>query len=243
VTTAPLASLSWLLPPPAVIDLRGVGRSYPGSPPVTALSPVDLTVQPGELIIVTGTARSGKSTLLHLIGLLDRPTTGRYLLNGLDTAALGERDRSALRARQIGFVFQRPHLLPSRSALDNVALALLYTGLPGRQRRRTAVAMLDRAGITGRAVNAKPGQLSDSERQRVAIARALAAGPSLLLCDEPTARLDRESATPVIDLVASLNHDGRAVLIATSDPILAAHGSRTCGVGPSRIDATTSPGW
>ena len=243
MTTAALPGLDWLLPPPAVIELRGVGRSYPGRPPVMALSPVSLTVQPGELVIVTGQARSGKSTLLRLIGLLDRPTTGRYLLNGLDTADLGERDKSALRGRKIGFVFQRPQLLPSRSALDNVSLALLYAGLPGRARRRAAAAMLDWAGITGRAVNARTGQLSDSERQRVAIARALVARPSLLLCDEPTACLNRESAGPVIDLITSLRHDGHAVLIATSDPALAAHGSAICRIGPGSIDGPASQDW
>jgi len=228
--TRPLPlGIGWLFPPPAVIDLRRIGVSYPGKPPVTALHPVDLTVQQGELITVTGQARSGKSTLLQVIGLLDRPTTGRYLLNGLDTAGLGERDRTALRGRQIGFVFQRPHLLPSRSARDNVALALLYAGLPGRQRRLAALDLLDRVGLAGQAKTAAR-QLTASERQRVAIARALAGNPSLLLCDEPTASLDGGAAAPIIDLICALHGAGRTILIATSDPALIAQGTRSIGL-------------
>jgi len=228
--TRPLPQgIGWLLPPPAVIDLRKIGVSYPGKPPVTALNPVDLTVQPGELVTVTGQARSGKSTLLQVIGLLDRPTTGRYLLNGLDTAGLGERDRAALRGRQIGFVFQRHHLLPSRSARDNVALALLYAGLPGRQRKLAALDLLDRVGLAGQASTAA-GRLSASERQRVVIARALAGNPSLLLCDEPTASLDGSAAAPIIDLIRTLHRADRTVVIATSDPALIAQGTRSIGL-------------
>jgi putative ABC transport system ATP-binding protein len=230
VTAATLPGLHWLLPPPAVVELRGVGLSYRGNPPVTALSPVDLLVDSREMVTVTGPAGSGKTTLLNVIGLLDRPTTGRYRLNGVDTALLGERDRSALRGRQIGFVFQPHQLLLSRSAADNVALSLLYQGLPGPQRRRQAIYLLDRVGIAGRA-DVLAGQLSDGERKLVSIARALAGRPSLLLCDEPTAGLDRGLATCVIDLLTVAQRDGCAVLIASRDPRLAAHSTRSCAIG------------
>lgn len=170
---------------PAVIELQGIWRTYRGPPPLTALRGVDMTIGRGELVTVMGPSGSGKSTLLNLVGLLDRPTEGTYLLNGIDTGGLGERDRTALRGRRIGFVFQAFHLLASRSALDNVMLSMTYTGLPKRRRRQAALDMLDRAGLAGRAF-AAAAQLSGGERQRVAIARALAGGPSLLLCNEPT---------------------------------------------------------
>lgn len=239
MTGATLPGLGWLLPPPAVIELRGVGFSYPGQPPVTALSPVDLTVGRGELVTVIGPAGSGKTTLLNVIGLLDRPTTGRYRLNGIDTALLGERDRTALRGRQIGFVFRRHQLLLSRSVLDNIELSLLYHGLRDRQRRRQATGFLDRVGLAGRGA-ALAGRLSDGERQLVAIARALAGAPSLLLCDEPTAGLDGAAAARISALLASLHRDGGTVLIVTRDPLLASRSTRSLAIGAGVLPGSTT---
>jgi putative ABC transport system ATP-binding protein len=235
-----LADIGWLLPPPAVIDLREIGVSRPGNPPVTALSPVDLAVCLGELVTVAGPPRPQTSALLQVIGLLDRPTRGRYLLNGLDTAAFGERDRAAVRGREIGFVFGRHHLLLSRSARDNVALGLLYLGLQGRRRRSAAMELLDRVGMAGRA-DTVAGRLSASEQQFVAIARALAGGPRLLLCEEPTGGLDSAQAAPVIDLITRFRQGGAAVLAITSDPALAAYGNRTVAIGPGPDAAWPGP--
>jgi putative ABC transport system ATP-binding protein len=221
VSSPTLPDIGWLLPPPAVIDLRGIGVSRPGNPPVTALSPVDLTVHPGELVTVPGPPRLGTLTLLQVIGLLDRPTRGRYLLNGLDTAAFSERDRAAVRGREIGSVFRRPHLLMSRSARDNVALGLLYLGLPPRQRRPAAMESLDRVGLAAQA-DTVAGQLSASEQRLVTIARALASRPRLLLCEDPTAGLTSAEATLAIDLIVGVQAAGAAVLAVTSDPALTA---------------------
>jgi putative ABC transport system ATP-binding protein len=233
VTGTTIQGMSWLLPPPPVIELRGVGLSYGGPSPVAALSPVDLIVGHGELLTVNGPAGSGKTTLLNVIGLLRRPTTGRYRLNGIDTALFGDRDMAALRGRQIGFVFQRHHLLMSRSVADNVALSLLYRGLRDQRRRRGAMDALGRVGLAGRA-DALAGQLSAGERQLVAIARALAGRPRLLLCDEPTSSLDPSAAAQIMDLLAAVQRDGNTVLIVTRDPLPAAPGARSFALGTGR---------
>src|SRR6185312_13203305 len=165
-----------------VIELRGLARTYPGPPPVPALRPADLVIEAGDYVAVTGPSGSGKSTLLHLLGLLDAPTEGSYLLDGLDTSALRDQDRSALRGRRIGFVFQAFHLLPYRTALENVLLAGLYNQTSRGDRVRAAAGALDAVGLAHR-LDALPTTLSGGEYQRVAIARALVNRPSLLLCD------------------------------------------------------------
>jgi putative ABC transport system ATP-binding protein len=225
-----LPDIGWLLPSPTLIDLRQIAVSRPGNPPVTALSPVDLTVSPGELVTVPGPPHPETSALLQVIGLLDRPTGGRYLLNGLDTAAFSDRDRAAVRGRDIGFVLQRSHLLASRSVLDNVALGLLYLGLPGRQRRQAAMELLDRVGLAGQA-DTIAGRLSGSGQQLAAIVRALAGRPRLLLCEEPTAGLTSAEAALVIDLIGGLHAAGSAVFAVTSDPALAARAGRVVAIG------------
>ncbi len=230
MSTETIPGPGWLLPAPAVVELAGVALAYPGPPPVTALHPVDLTVGRGELVIVTGQAGSGKTALRNLIGLLDRPTAGRYRLNGTNTAYLGERDRAALRARQFGLVFQQPRLLPSRSVVDNVALALLYHGLRERDRRRRAMEALNQAGLAGRS-GIPAGRLSAGQRQLTCIARALAGRPSLMLCDEPTAGLDDAAAALVTELLAGWHRDGGTAVIVTSDRALAAHGTSFLAVG------------
>src|ERR1022692_3059538 len=217
-----------------LIELRDVGVRYRSAGPA-ALSAVDLIVGHGELVTLTGPARSGKSTLLSVIGLLLRPTAGSYLLNGFDTATLRDRERTALRGRQIGSVLQRPRLLPARSVLDNVLLAVLYAGLPRQRQERAAADALDRVGLTARR-NVLTGQLSAAEQQRVAVARAVAGDPSLLLCDDPTAGLDEAQAAQIIGLLVSLHREGRTVLIVTRDQLAAAYSSRSLtmsGVSPA----------
>jgi putative ABC transport system ATP-binding protein len=209
-----------------VIELRGVGLTYPGPPPLDALRPCDLVVPAGDHVAVVGPSGSGKSTLLNILGLLDRPTTGSYLLAGRDTGALGETERTALRGRSIGFVFQSYHLLAHRSAEENVVVALLYNGVPRAERRGIAGEALDRVGL-GHRRHALPAELSGGERQRVAVARALAVGPRLLLCDEPTGNLDSVTAEGVLALIGELHSSGMTVLVITHDPAVAARATRT----------------
>lgn len=208
-----------------VIALHRAGLTYPGPPPVVGLHPSDLTVAAGDYLAVTGPSGSGKSTLLNLLGLLDRPTTGRYELGGQEVTGLAEADRTAIRARWIGFVFQSFHLLPHRTAQENVALAQLYAGVRRRDRERAAAEALDRVGLAHRR-HALPTTMSGGERQRVAIARALAVRPRLLLCDEPTGNLDTATAAGVLDLIDELHRDGMTVVLITHDPQVAARATR-----------------
>jgi putative ABC transport system ATP-binding protein len=208
-----------------VVRFAAVGKTYPGPPPVRALLPADLTIERGDYVAVVGPSGSGKSTFLNLVGLLDRPSTGRYELDGMDVGALKEADRSAVRGRRVGFVFQSFHLLPYRTTVENVALAQLYTGPPARERRRNALAVLERVGLAHRA-DALPTMLSGGERQRVAIARALANQPSLLLCDEPTGNLDSENTASVLDLFDELGRRGLTILVITHDSTVADRAGR-----------------
>ncbi len=212
-----------------VIELRGLARTYPGPPPVAALRPADLVIGTGDYVAVTGPSGSGKSTLLHLLGLLDAPTGGAYLLDGVNTAALGDRDRSALRGRRIGFVFQAFHLLPYRTALENVALAELYNRTPRAGRERAAAGALHAVGL-GHRLDALPTMLSGGECQRVAIARALVNRPSLLLCDEPTGNLDSQNAAALMDLLDELNESGFTIVVITHDQKVAGHAGRTIAI-------------
>lgn len=210
----------------SLIALEQVGLTYPGPPPVEALRPCDLTIDSGEYVAIVGPSGSGKSTLLNVLGLLDKPTTGRYLLDGHDTSLMPEGKRTALRATTIGFVFQSFHLMPHRTAEENVALSLIYQGVSAKDRRERAQKMLEHVGLDHR-IGAVPTTLSGGERQRVAIARALAAQPSLLLCDEPTGNLDSRTADSVMDTLDELNRDGQTILIITHDQQVADHAART----------------
>jgi len=225
---------------PPVIELRGLGRTYPGPPPVPALRPADLVIDGGDYVAVTGPSGSGKSTLLHLLGLLDTPTEGSYLLDGLDTSKLNDRDRSALRGRRIGVVFQAFHLLPYRTALENVLLAELYNQTPRSVRLAAAAGALEAVGL-GHRLDALPTTLSGGESQRVAIARALVNEPSLLLCDEPTGNLDSRNATALMELLDQLNAGGYTIVVITHDLGVAAHARRMIdisdGVLSERIEA------
>ncbi|MER7733753.1 ABC transporter ATP-binding protein [Streptomyces erythrochromogenes] len=212
-----------------VVELRGASLTYPGPPPVAALGEVDLVVHSGEFLTVVGPSGSGKSTFLNVVGLLDAPTSGSYLLDGLDTGALHDTDRTALRGRRIGFVFQAFHLLPHRSAWENVAMALLYQGVPAAARKERAEEALRRVGLEHR-MTAMPTTLSGGERQRVAVARALVGRPSLLLCDEPTGNLDSSNADSVLCLLEELNRSGMTIIVITHDPAVAARGRRAVAI-------------
>jgi putative ABC transport system ATP-binding protein len=212
-----------------VIELRGLARTYPGPPEVPALRPADLVIGEGDYVAVTGPSGSGKSTLLHLLGLLDAPTSGTYLLDGLDTSTLPDRDRSTLRGRRIGFVFQSFHLLPYRTTEENVLLAQLYNNTPRPRRRAAAAEALRRVGL-GHRMDALPTTLSGGESQRVAIARALVNRPSLLLCDEPTGNLDSQNAATVMELLDALNADGFTVVVITHDANVAGRAGRRIAI-------------
>ncbi|MEI2816543.1 MAG: ABC transporter ATP-binding protein [Microthrixaceae bacterium] len=211
---------------PPVLDLRGVTRVFGTTTPIEALRRVDLRVGAGEYVSITGPSGSGKSTLLNILGLLDRPTEGTFLLDGIDTLDLSEGRRSALRGERIGFVFQSFHLLAHRSALENVVCALLYRRGDRRDRRRRAAEALDRVGLSHR-LDAMPPTLSGGERQRVAIARALVGGPSLLLGDEPTGNLDSVTTAAILELFDELHREGLTLVVITHDADVSARAQRS----------------
>jgi len=226
---------------PLVLELAGVSKVYPGSPPVRALRGVSLAVAGGELAAVLGPSGSGKSTLLHLAGTLDRPTSGRVRITGLDVATLGDRALAGLRALDIGFVFQQFLLAEHASVLDNVADALLYAGVGIAARREAAAVALDRVGI-GHKLRARPTQLSGGERQRVAIARAVAGTPAIVLADEPTGNLDQATGAAILDLLAQLNRAGTTIIVVTHDEAVAARMHRQVRMLDGRIVSDTAGG-
>jgi putative ABC transport system ATP-binding protein len=209
-----------------VIELQQVWRTYTmGGRPLHALRDVSLRIERGEHVALVGPSGSGKSTLLHILGCLDRPTSGRYLFEGREVGALSEEERSDLRRHRIGFVFQFFHLLPRLSALGNVELPMLFAGVAGTERRERAARALAAVGLAPRADH-RPDQLSGGERQRVAIARAVVMGPSLLLADEPTGNLDRASSAEVMELLEAMNRDGLTLVVVTHDAEIAARARR-----------------
>lgn len=222
----------------AVIELAEVGRDYPGTPPVRALHSVNFRVSRGDHVAIVGPSGSGKSTLLNILGLLDRPSTGRYFLDGIETGLLTENERAALRGHRIGFVFQDFQLLSQRTALENAAMGALYTGIGVAERRARATAALNRVGL-GHRIDALPKAMSGGEKQRVAVARALVVEPSLLLCDEPTGNLDSKTADQVLDLFDALNGSGTTLLVITHDPRTAARAGRTAEIRDGELTEVT----
>ncbi|AUH40222.1 ABC transporter ATP-binding protein [Streptomyces sp. CMB-StM0423] len=216
-----------------MIELTNVTKTYPGG--VTALAGVSLRVAAGELVAVTGPSGSGKSTMLHVLGTLDRPTSGGVRIAGYDVGALSDAGLSALRAHRIGFVFQQFHLAGGTSALDNVADGLLYTGLRPAERRRRAERVLHRVGL-GHRMEHRPHELSGGERQRVAVARAVAGDPPLLLADEPTGALDTASGAGVVELLRELNGAGTTVVVITHERELAAALPRQVRLRDGRLE-------
>ncbi|MDE3723491.1 ABC transporter ATP-binding protein [Nocardiopsis sp. N85] len=219
------------------VEFVGVSRVHPGG--VRALDGVDLRVERGEMVAIVGPSGSGKSTVLNLVGTLDAPTEGTVRVFGHDVGALDDGALSALRARSLGFVFQRFHLAPNVRAVDDVADGLLYTGSPARVRRTRAVEALTRVGLADR-IDHRPHELSGGQRQRVAIARAVVGAPALLLADEPTGALDTASGAAVMDLLHELHRDGVTVLVITHDRESAALAPRRVEVRDGRVVADSA---
>lgn len=218
-----------------VLALDDVVKEYPSTPPVRALGGVTFSVNRGELVTVVGPSGSGKSTLLHIMGTLDRPTSGEVTVAGHAVSGLSDKKMSALRSRYIGFVFQQFHLLGGYTALDNVADGLLYTGTPLATRRDLAADALRSVGLENR-MHHVATKLSGGERQRVAIARALVGNPELILADEPTGNLDSKTSDSIVRLIEDLNAAGTTIVVITHDRDIATHFPRAIGLIDGRID-------
>jgi putative ABC transport system ATP-binding protein len=209
-----------------LVRLERATRTYDaGDLRIAALGEIDLAIDSGELVAITGASGSGKSTALNILGTLDRPTSGRYFLDGEPVEALDDAELARIRNRKIGFVFQGFHLLERSSALENVELPMIYAGVAPRERRRRAEVALERVGLGAR-MHHRPGQLSGGQQQRVAIARAVVNEPLLLLADEPTGALDSATTQEVLALFSELNRQGATIVIVTHDPNVAAHTRR-----------------
>jgi putative ABC transport system ATP-binding protein len=217
-----------------VLELANVTKIYPSQPPVTALRAVDLRIEQGEYVAVVGPSGSGKTTLLHLMGTLDRPSSGTVRVTGLDVSAMSDRAVAALRARRIGFVFQQFFLAEHATILDNVADGILYAGVAHRERRAQAAAAL-RSVELGDRLHSRPTQLSGGQRQRVAIARALVGRPAIVLADEPTGNLDSVTGQAILALLHNLHEQGTTIVVITHDHDVAARMTRQVEMLDGRI--------
>jgi putative ABC transport system ATP-binding protein len=208
----------------AVAELHDVSRVFP--PDVVALDHLTLRLMPGEFVSITGPSGSGKSTLLNVVGLLDRPTSGTVLIDGVDAATVDEGSRTRIRASQLGFIFQDSHLVAHLTVFENVELGLIISGWPVSRRRDRALEVLDAVGLTSRS-SAYPQTLSGGEKQRTAIARAIARSPRLLLCDEPTGNLDSANTQVVLDMLEQTHAADRALVVVTHESDVAARAMRS----------------
>jgi putative ABC transport system ATP-binding protein len=222
-----------------VVELRDVVRRHAGVPPVESLRGVSLCIEPGELLAVVGPSGSGKTTLLHIVGTLDRPTSGVVRIAGVDTTHMTDRQISGFRSARLGFVFQQFFLIDGMSVLENVAAGLVYRGIDSTTRRRAAAAALERVGL-GHRLTHRPAQLSGGERQRTAIARSVVGRPALVLADEPTGNLDSASGAEIIELLKDLNRDGTTIAVVTHNHELAAAMGRRVELVDGRIARDTS---
>ena len=222
----------------SVLELDGVTKVYGEEPPVRALRGVSFSVRRGELVAIVGPSGSGKSTLLHLMGTLERPTSGRAFITGHDIARLTGGELAALRATQIGFVFQQFFLAEHSTLLENVADGLLYAGVPAGERRAQAADALTAVGL-GERLEARPTQLSGGERQRVAIARALIGAPAIVLADEPTGNLDSATGEQIMSLIEQLNDEGATIVVITHEQAIAERCPRRIQILDGRIVADT----
>ncbi len=228
---------------PIVIRLDGITKTYKaGELEVHALVDIDLSVRTGEMVAIMGPSGSGKSTLMNVLGCLDRPTKGSYLFEGREVATLHKRDLSALRLSAFGFVFQGFQLIARTSALDNVALPLVYADVPAPERKERAMDALRRVGLAGREA-ATAAQLSGGQQQRVAIARAIVNRPRVILADEPTGALDTRTSVEVLELLQSLHNTGITIIVVTHEPDIAGYAERCVVVRDGRIvsDDSQSP--
>ncbi len=209
-----------------ILSMHNIVKQYRmGEEVQTVLKGIDLTVTKGEFLAVLGPSGSGKSTLMNIIGCLDTPTSGEYILHGRDVGKLDENTLSGVRNKEIGFIFQSFQLLSRQNALDNVELPLVYSGMPEHRRKQVARQMLERVGLSDKLYHF-PNQLSGGQQQRVAIARALANNPTILLADEPTGALDQQTGRQVMELFNELNAEGRTIIMITHDKGIAKHAKR-----------------
>ncbi|MFI5182793.1 MAG: ABC transporter ATP-binding protein [Vicinamibacteria bacterium] len=231
-----MSAASWL------IRLAGITKTYDaGELAVQALAGIDLAVDKGQMVAIIGPSGSGKSTLMHILGCLDAPSSGTYLLDGQDVSEMSSFQLAGVRNRKVGFVFQTFNLLPKASLLRNVEWPLLYAGIGGAERRERAAAALARVGLGERAKH-RPGELSGGQRQRAAIARAIVMSPSLILADEPTGNLDSKTGAEILQMFHEMHERGETIVIVTHDPRVAEQCQRIVRIVDGRVEADTTNG-
>lgn len=223
-----------------MISIRGVNKTFVlGDSVVHALNDINMTIEQGEYLSVMGPSGSGKSTLLNMLGLLDRPDNGEYLLNGIDTFSLDENERARVRRQEIGFVFQSYHLINRLTAWENVEMPMMLSGVSPRERRPKVENILEKLGLARRAHHL-PNQLSGGERQRVAIGRSIIMEPSILLADEPTGNLDSKSGMEVTEILEGLNRDGLTLLVVTHDNAMGDRARRQVRMRDGAVETDTT---